>query len=248
MRRLTRLFALMFLVLATDLLIATPAHAFAIGTCPTDTFRPYHDSGHQYATGNYYGQFGWFVTYNMSVPHYTTAFSLSHLYSYYGSTSPTLASTWVEVGYYKGTGNTDYNSPHYYYAWGNSSSYVEYDSPSAPSTGSSRLYEVLFNGHNYGLGTDDWSVYWDGLSSADGTVHQPSMPNSHALAGGEVQGDSSSWTEMHTHGVANQQIILTSYTWHNWNTYFTSTTACRSAGLSYTENNNYMDFTITGLV
>src|SRR5262245_58595394 len=86
--------------------------AFSIGTCPA---AGYHVWGHQYASGNYYGQFGWFTTYNMSVPHYTSAFSLSHLYAYAGSANPASAGTEIEVGYYKGLGNQSYNSPHYYW-------------------------------------------------------------------------------------------------------------------------------------
>jgi len=74
------------------------------------------------------------------------------------------------------------------------------------------------------------------------------MPYGHALAGGEVQGDSTSYTEMHTKGTADQQIILSSYTWQNWTTYFTSTSACKSSGVSYTENSDYMAYTATGSI
>lgn len=245
MRRLWLLLgAALSILIPLSMLAASPANAITITTCPTGN--AYHVWGHQWAYGNYYGQFGWFTTYEPSVPDYHQAFSLSHLYSYYGNKNPAYANTWDEVGWYKGAGNQDYNSSHYYYAWGDHGSYHEHDSSSAPTYLDSYSYQVLFYGHNYSLGTDDWRVYWNGVGTVRGTIHQSSQPYSHALAGGEVQGDSSSWTQMHTHGTPDQQIVLESYTWHNWTTYFTSTSACHSSGITYTINSKYMNFTATG--
>ena len=105
---------------------------------------------------------------------------------------------------------------------------------------------MLFETHNYNLGTDDWNVYWNGVGTVRGTIHESSMPYGHALAGGEVQGDSTSWTEMKTHGTPDQEIVLQGYTWRSWTTYFTSTAACNSSGITYKINTNYTDFTATG--
>jgi hypothetical protein len=221
--------------------------AITIGSCPI--LHPYHEHGHQYATGNYYGQYGWLVTKNPSVPHWdSSAFSLSHLYSFYGNSNPTYADTTVEVGYYKGIGLQNYSSPHWYYAWSDLGSPHEHDSTSAPSVGTTYVYEVLFQGHNYNLGTDDWTVYWDGLGTVRGTIHQSTMPTGHALAGGEVQGDSTSTTEMNTHGTPDQEIVLQGYTWKSWTTYFTSTAACDSRDITFKINSAYTDYTVTGLV
>jgi hypothetical protein len=206
--------------------------------------------GHQWENGaHYYGQLGWFVTYEPSVPDIHSAFSLSHLYSYYGALNPANADTWVEVGWYlgNGKGTNDYSTSHYYYAWDDHGAYDEHDATGTPTSGSSYIYEVEFVGHNYNLGTDDWQVFWNGLSTVRGTRHQSSQPYSYALAGGEVQGDSTSWTNMRTHGTPNQQIIRNNYTWHNWTpANFSNTHACDSAGITYTINSDYMDFTATG--
>lgn len=226
---------------------ASPANA--VGTvCPTGT--AYHVWGHQYSAGSYYGQSGWLTTYNVSVPHPASAFSLSHLYTYYGNSNPASATTFVEVGYYKGLGDSsgthNVTTPHYYWTMASpSTGYVEHDSSSGPTTGSSLAYEIEFVGHNYTLGTDDWDVYWDGFGSVNGVAHQPSMPHGSPLAGGEVQGDSSSWTQMDTHGTANQQIISSAYVWKNWTTAFT-TSACNSSGITFTNSSNYMVYTATG--
>ena len=239
--------ALLLSVCAVLFATAESASAFSITTCPTGN--AYHVWGHQWASGSYYGQYGWFTTYNMSVPDPHSAFSLSHLYTYAGNADPSLAPTEIEVGYYKGLGGDsshDYSSPHYYYTYMINGDYHEVDSTSGPSTGSSISYQIEYQGRNYNLGTDDWTVYWNGVGTVRGTIHMPSMPTGHALAGGEVQGDSSSWTQMETHGTADQQIILTSYTWHNWTTYFTSTSACHSSGITFTENSDYMNFTAGG--
>jgi hypothetical protein len=249
-RRIVAFLALTALMLAGALMPASPASAITVGTCPVH--EQWHVWGNQWATGNYYGQYGWFTTYNVSVPHPNSAFSLSHLYTYYGNSSAFNAGTFIEVGYYKGvgdsTGTHNVTTPHYYYTWTYNGAYHEIDSSSGPSSGSSKSYQIEFRTHNYNLGTDDWNVYWDGVGTVRGTIHQPSMPNGHALAGGEVWGDSSSFTEMHTHGTPKQQIILTSYTWHDWTTYFTSTAACRSTGVTFTENSNFMDYTATGSI
>jgi hypothetical protein len=246
MHRLGRWWGTVIIAVAAAVFVgAPPASAFSVGACGVGN--AYHVWGHQWATGNYYGQYGWFTTYNMSVPDPNTAFSLSHLYTYANNTNPGYATTWIEVGYYKGYGpQRVVTTPHYYYAYSYNNTYTEVDSSSGPSTGSSISYQVEFQGHNNTLKTDDWTVYWNGVGTVRGTIHQPSMSSGHALAGGEVQGDASSWTQMQTHGTAKQQIILTSYTWHDWTTYFTSTTACESAGITFKENSNYMDFTANG--
>lgn len=229
--------------------LVAPIPAYAVGTtCPLGNL--YHVWGHQYTSGSYYGQYGYLYTYNVSVPDPASAFSLSHLYTYYGNADPFYAYTFVEVGYYKGLGDGapshNVTTPHYYWTMDSpTTGYVEHDSSSGPSTGSTVVYEVEFRGHNYTLGTDDWNVYWNGLGSSQGTAHQPSMPHGSPLAGGEVQGDSSSWTQMETHGIAHQQVILSSYTWHDWTTYF-STSACNSSGITFTENSKYMDYSATG--
>jgi hypothetical protein len=242
-----RLLGALTMLLCLSAIAPSSAAALTIGTCPVDQLRQYHVWGNQYASGKYDGQFGWFVTYNMSVPDWnSSAFSLSHLYTYYGNSSPFLSDTEVEVGYYKGIGNQNYGTPHWYYAWVDHGTYHEHDSTSAPSVGTTYVYEVLFEGHNYNLGTDDWNVYWNGLGTVRGTIHQSSMPYGHALAGGEVQGDSTSWTEMKTHGTPDQEIVLQGYTWKSWTTYFTSTAACQSSGITYKINTNYTDYTATG--
>lgn len=264
MRRYSVVPGLIALITTASILTAVPANAanaapasgtrpaaartitpdFSIGTCPASGF---HVWGHQYASGNYYGQYGWFTTYNMSVPHYTSAFSLSHLYSYAGNANPASAGIETEVGYYKGLGNHSYNSPHYYWTYMTpSQGYNETDSTSGPAAGSSISYQVEFVTYNASLGTDDWQEFWNGVGTVRGTAHMKSTPNAHALAGGEVQGDGSSTTQMETHGTADQQIISTSYSWNNWTTSFTSTTACKSSGVTYKENSNYMDFTVGG--
>lgn len=71
------------------------------------------------------------------------------------------------------------------------------------------------------------------------------MPNGHALAGGEVSGDATSWTEMHTYGVPKHQVILTSYTWKDW-VPGVATSSCNSSGITFTHVTNYMTFTATG--
>lgn len=111
--RILRSFMTVGVVAATSILFL-PTPAAAVSTfCPY--LGPYHVAGHQYVTDNYYGQYGWLTTYDVSVPHWHDAFSVSHLYTYYGNTDATLADTVVEVGFYKGVGVTDYNVPHYYY-------------------------------------------------------------------------------------------------------------------------------------
>lgn len=225
--------------------IAPPSvAAITVGTCPVGN--PYHVWGHQWASGQYNGQYGHFLTQNASVPDWTSAFSLSHLYAYYGNSNPSLADTEVEVGYYEGVGPQSYSTDHYYYAWLDHGSYHEHDSTTSPTVGTTYVYEVLFMTHNYNLGTDDWNVYWNGVGTVRGTIHESSMPYGHALAGGEVQGDSTSWTEMKTRGTPSQQIVKQGYTWTNWTTAFTSTAACDSSGITYTINSNYQDFTVTG--
>ena len=244
MRRLAPFCAAVGLAV-TAAVFAVAAPAGAVGTtCPVGS--SYHVWGHQYTAGSYYGQYGWLTTYNVSVPHIASAFSLSHLYTYYGNADPSKAGTFVEVGYYKGLGNTNVSTPHYYWTYSNpTQGYHETDSSSGPGTGTSKSYQIEFIGHNNTLGTDDWRVFWDGVGNVDGTAHQPSMPHGSPLAGGEVQGDSSSWTEMHTLGTPKQQVISTSYTWKDWTTAF-STSACNSSGITFTENSKYMQYTATG--
>ena len=223
---------------------ASPVAAITVGTCPANP--NYHVWGHQWASGQYDGQYGHFLTQNASVPDWNSAFSLSHLYSYYGNSDPSQALTEVEVGYYEGEGTQNYSTDHYYYAWLDQGSYHEHDSTSAPTVGTTYVYEVLYSTHNYNLGTDDWNVYWNGVGTVRGTIHESSMPYGHALAGGDVQGDSSSWTEMKTRGTPSQQIIKQGFIWTNWTTAFTSTAACHSSGITYTINSSYQDFTATG--
>lgn len=223
---------------------APAANAITVTTCPSTG--TYHVYGNQWASGQYYGQYGWLKTYEPSVPDYTTAFSLSHLYSFYGDASPFNSSTWNEVGWYRGEGNQNYTISHYYYAWGDHGAYHEVDTTSAPTEAVTYLYQVLFEGHNYTLGTDDWNVYFNGTATVRGTIHQSSQPYSHAMAGGEVQGDSTSYTAMLTRGSPNQQIISEDYTWYNWTTLFGSTAACQSSGITYTILSDFMSYTATG--
>jgi hypothetical protein len=244
--RWSRLAVLVAVALLAPWLFPGRAAAFSIGTCPSTG--QYHDFAHQYVGGSYYGQYGWFVTYNVSVPRPNTAFSLSHLYSYYGSSDPTQAYTWVEVGYYKGYGpQLVVTTPHYYYAWSDAGTYHEVDSSKTPSVGSTRVYEVEFQGHNYTLGTDDWYVYWDGFDIADGKIHLSSMPSSNALAGAEVQSDSSSWTQVQMHATPDQEVIRSNYTWPSWtSSNFPATAACQSTGLTLTETTKFTNFSASG--
>jgi len=250
MGRIRAAAAVVGLAALSILAVAPSADAITVGSCPV-IGSVYHQWGQQWAYGDYYGQFGWLETFEPSVPDYQHTFSLSHLYSYYGNSNPSSsnANTFVEVGFVKGQGlHMDYTSSHFYYAWADHGTYHEFDSTSAPTNGHTYSYEVLFSGHNYSMGTDDWQVYWNGLGTVRGTVHESSMPYSHALAGGEVAGEFSQSTEMHTHGEPDQQIISENYAAHNWTTYFTSTHACESSNINYTISSDYMDFTATGSV
>ncbi len=237
--------ALMALAVATvaSWMAAPPALAATVGTCPYQT---YHRWGHQYSWAQYYGEDGWLVTYEPSVPHINDEFSLSHLYSYYGSSDPANAYTEVEVGWYKGEGNQDYSSSHYYWTYMDEGSYHEFDSTSAPANGATKYYEVEYQGYNYSLGKYDWATYWNGYTLG-GIAHMTAMPYAGALAGGEVVTDSTSYTQMETHGVPEQQVILSSYTWENW-TSSISTSACQSAGITFTINTAYTNYTAAGSV
>lgn len=112
--------------------------------------------------------------------------------------------------------------------------------------GSTVVYETLFEGHNYNMGTDDWNLYWNGLGTVRATIHQSSQPSGHAMAGGEAIGDGMSSTQMHTHGKPDQEIVLQGYTWKSWTTYFTSTEACKSSGSTFAETTDYTDCTASG--
>jgi hypothetical protein len=237
--------AMILALLLVAVIGPSPAAAITVGTCPVH--EPYHVWGFDYATGQYDGQYGHFVTKNASVPDWQQAFSLSHLYSFYGNTDPFQADTEIEVGYYEGFGTqASYSTDHYYYAWVDHGSYHEHDSTTSPTVGTTYVYEVLFETHNYNLGTDDWNVYWNGVGTVRGTIHQSSMPYGHASSGGEVWGDSTSWTEMNTHGTPDQEIVKQGYVWTSWTTAFTSTAACQSSGITFHNNTNYTDFTATG--
>lgn len=105
------------LLLILSLATPPPANAFSITTCPF--VETNHIYGNQWASGNYWGQFGWFYTYNNSIPDYQSADTLSHLYTYNGSSGPfdPGSITWVEVGYIQGFGYPNsYSTPHYWYA------------------------------------------------------------------------------------------------------------------------------------
>lgn len=225
--------------------------AFSIGSCAvTDDL---HEYGHQWATGNYWGSFGWLQTSNPRVDDWTLgASSLSHLYEFAGSTSPTLATSFIEAGWYKGTSPNDAHrsAPWWFYGYYDNGRLppVEVDGTSGPTVGTTYVYEILFEGYNSNTGLYDWNIYWNGLGTVRGHAHMHTMSTGHALAGGEVQGEAGSITQMSTHGTPDQEIVLQGYTWQTWNTYFTSTTACESVDITFTSNTHYTDYSVSGTV
>lgn len=232
------------------------AEAITIGTCPTDTSSgPYHIWSHQYSSDRVAGEYGQFITYNVTVPYETSEFSLSHIYIYVDTANgndanPAHSNYEIEDGYYKGAGSgsspKDVSTPHYYRTFMDGTGYHEGDDSDYPDIGSTRLYELLYIGHNNNLGTDDWQYYYENTSTPRDTVHMyGGFAWGHPLAGGEVISYGNG-VQMETHGVPAFEIESRSSVWSNWTSSDTGTAACASAGLAFNVISPYQEFTATG--
>lgn len=231
---------------------ATAAPAITIGTCPVSG---YHVWGHQYSSDRVAGEYGQFITYNVTVPDINNEFSLSHLYidvntANGNDANPADGNYFLEDGYYKGLGGgsspQNVSTPHYYRTFMDSSGYHEGDDSDFPDIGSTRLYELLYAGHNNTLGTDDWRYYYENLTTPRDTVHMNGFAWGHPLAGGEVQSEAGHVTQMEAHGVPAFQLESRSSVWSNWTSSDTGTGACASSGLAFTVISAYQEFTATG--
>jgi len=204
----------------------------------------YHDYAQQYNNNtNYWGEFGWYYTYNPTVYDIYTDFTVSHAYiqQYYASVS------FVEVGWYKGYGPQRQVSVPYYYAVHEDqySGYQETDFNDYPNLGSSRLYELLYTGHDYTTNKAKWSFYYRDQTSPKLTAEVASLDGGEPLAGGEVDGQGSDGTQIQVHGTPEWQVENHSNTWLNWTTAI-STVTCADPGFSYKANTAYTDFSASG--
>lgn len=98
------------------------------------------------------------------------------------------------------------------------------------------------------MNKDVWYVYWNGVGTVRGIIKLSAMPYAKSLAGGEVSSDAESWTAMDTDSTPHVQIVLQSYTWRDWTSYFTSTSACHSPGITFIWNSQFMDFDAHGSI
>src|SRR5262249_29201768 len=151
----------------------------------------YHVSSSQYSSDRVAGEYGQFITYNMTVPDINNEFSASHLYIYVNTANgndanPADGNHFIEDGYYKRFGNgsspKNVSTPHYYRTFADSSGYHEGDDSDYPDIGSTRLYELLYIGHNNNLGTDDWQYFYENLTTPRDTVHMNGFAWGHPLA------------------------------------------------------------------
>jgi hypothetical protein len=232
---------------------ATAAPAISIGTCEIND--PYHLYAHQYSSDRVAGEYGQFITYNVTVPDISNEFSLSHLYidvntSNGNDINPFDGNYFIEVGYYKGEGGgsskKNVSTPHYYRTFTDSSGYHEGDDSDFPDIGSTRLYELLYIGHNDNLGTDDWQYYYENLTTPRDTVHMNGFAWGHPLAGGELDSEPGNVTQMEAHGVPSFELESRSSVWSNWTSSDTGTAACAATGMTFRVISAYQEFTATG--
>lgn len=208
----------------------------------------HHQWAHEYAPGAYIGQNGHFVTKDPGVDHPDTSFTLAHLYMYAGSTDPSLAPNWIEVGWYKGLGASSgsyVTSPHYYYAYQDDGTYHEFDQPGTPDPGTTQGYQIAYWGYDFASGKYVWQVYWNDLSSPKRSIYLTNRPTQHALAGGEVRGTST--IHMNAAGVPGQRIQKDDGTYYTWNpSNFPLTDACESPDMNLDIVTDFNEFNGTG--
>lgn len=240
MSRTSRRSLLLVTALAlTQFVVAPPARA--VGSCYS-TVDPNHAFAHQYdPSQTLYGLYGRFFTYAPYVYNISTDFTLDHLYF----SKPYGNRPWAEVGWYKGQGVTNVPTPHYY--WTRNDQYVgydEHDSADYPDVASTRLYELLYTGHDYSTNKEKWSFFWRDLTSAKATTEVSGLPGGIGLAGGEVSGGNGDSTHMQAAG-SSMQVQDTANVWHNWTTSVV-TYQCADPGFSYQANTMYTNFAVDG--
>lgn len=231
------------LLVATGITVGSSGVAFAV--CPYS-----NDYAMEYTNkAIYYGEAGWYYTYNPSVPSPNSDFTLSHLNDFNISNF-----NFAEVGWYKGFGpHLIATVPHYYFAHGDQYGYVESDSSSTPTVGTNYFFEILYNGYDSTTGKYKWNVYWDGFTLR-GSFEVASLPKGRVIGGGEIDAGASSGTQMRVHGIPHFQLQDTSGgSWHNWTPSYMSSKgdsvlSCSDTGLTFKINTAYEDFTSGGQI
>jgi len=202
--------------------------------------------GQQWTDKGYVGMFGWFFTFQPFVPDLNTQFSLSHLYVF--AEGPSFPS--VEVGVFRGLGQQriQTNSGYYSAVEDSVTAYTEHDYEDAAS-GVYVVYEVQFEGFDFGVMKYMWGVYANDLTTARDVWRIKDLPNGHAVSGGEVT--RSTGIEMAVSLIPNHQLKTSDSIWHDWNPTFMSqqadnTNICNNLGFGYVSGRQFDSYSVGG--
>lgn len=184
-----------------------------------------------------YGQFGWFYTYQPSVP--SGSFSLSLLYTKACMT----CDKWVEVGWAKWP--PAHPNATYYSGFKPSGQPMIWDFFGEAPSSRYIAYEIQFEGYSYASETDRWGVYIDNLSSPRKVYNIPDMRAGWPSSGGEVYRVTG--TRMLTRATPSHQLKDANNVWHDWNSsYAPDTKGCNDPNFTWTWYRRYDDFYATG--
>ena len=189
--------------------------------------------------------FGWFYTYQPSVPNLNTQFSLTHLYPFTNS-----GTSFVEVGVYRGFGPEKIasNSSFYTSRADSVTSYQEKNFRDAPAD-TFVAYEAQYEGFNFSTNKYIWGVYADDLVNRLWTWENKDLGMGIALSGGEVNARG---VEMRSRIIPSHQLKLDS-TWHNWTESFMSqqgdfVRTCDEPDVVWSYNVKFDDYQLSGTI